>query len=52
MLSRLSADPNQPQTAPRYDLTDPFTTKLLAAAGVAYLYCSMTSFPASLITGY
>jgi hypothetical protein len=35
VMSDLFGDPTLPQTAPRYDLTDAFTTKILAAAGVA-----------------
>lgn len=32
--TNLYGDPNIPQTAPRYDLTDPFEAKLLDAAGI------------------
>jgi hypothetical protein len=35
VISDLFGDPTVPQIAPRYDLTDPFTIKLLNAAGIA-----------------
>lgn len=35
VMSTLFGDPTQPPTAPRYDLTDPFTAKILTLAGVA-----------------